>query len=181
MTPASKPEPSILHELLRCDAEAGKLFWRFRPRDMFVDQRSFRTWNARYAGKEAFTNLNDQGYKKGAILGKNYPAHRVIWAMSKGAWPAAQIDHINGERADNRICNLREANASENSMNMRPHKGSSSDYKGVSWHAQRQKWRAQIRRDGQHFSLGLHATQEAAHAAYCEASKLLHGKFGRTA
>lgn len=90
-----------------------------------------------------------------------------------------QIDHINGNRADNRWLNLREADSCQNRQNMKRSSRNTSGFKGVSWHERGQKWMAQIACRGGREHLGLFDTIEAAYAAYCAAAKRLHGEFAR--
>lgn len=101
--------------------------------------------------------------------------HRVIAAPKAGY----HVDHINGNGLDNRRENLRVTTMSQNLMNQRKSRANTSGFKGVSFHKQRQKWRACIKKDGKYMHLGLFNTPEAAYAAYCEASAKLHGEFGR--
>lgn len=113
---------------------------------------------------------------------KLYLAHRLAWLYAHGEWPAAQIDHINGNPNDNRLENLRGATHAENARNSRkPRNATTSRLKGVSFDKSRGKWMAQIGHDGQHIHLGRHNTEEAAHAAYCAAAEHLHGNFARLA
>ena len=106
-----------------------------------------RTWNSRYAGKEAFC-LGSAGYRKGTVFGVCLKAHRVIWAMVTGEWPEHGIDHINGDRTDNRFENLRVATQVENCGNMRRYSTNTSGTSGVFWDKQHGKWNAQLRRNG---------------------------------
>lgn len=120
---AAKPLPSQseLLQLLRHEPESGKLFWRERPADMFPAKTPRRAaclcalWNSRYADQEAFTCISD-GYKTGAIFGANYKAHRVIWKLVHGFDPD-QIDHVSGDRTDNRLHNLRDVSLEVNARN----------------------------------------------------------------
>lgn len=91
-----------------------------------------------------------------------------------------EIDHRNGDGLDNRRDNLRIATRAENSRNTGVRRDNSSGFKGVSFHKQCRKWTAQIKLDGKLHRLGLHATPELAHAAYCRAAAELHGQFRRT-
>lgn len=88
-------------------------------------------------------------------------------------------DHINGDGLDNRKQNLRVAAPHENGRNSRNRRNNTSGYKGVSWSTKRQMWQARIMCNYKEKFLGYFETKEAAYAAYCEASKLLHGEFGR--
>ena len=116
------PSPELLRKLLRYEPETGKLFWRHRDISLFnvtpvKAKRACSIWNVRFAEKEAFTALNNSGYKNGSIFKIGLLAHRVIWAMVNNAWPKDQIDHIDGNRTNNKIENLRQANAKINSRN----------------------------------------------------------------
>ncbi|MFT2211508.1 HNH endonuclease signature motif containing protein [Rhizobium giardinii] len=137
-----------ISKLLKYDAETGKLYWLPRSADMFPQVTAFKggpemrakTWNARYAGKEAFTALIAKGYRQGGILNRGYLAHRVIWLLETGDWPTHQIDHINGDPLDNRICNLRDVPNSENAKNMCVSRRNKSGVTGVCWDKSRGSW-----------------------------------------
>jgi len=173
-----KHTPSLISLLLRYEAETGKLFWLQRPRIFFKSDREWRRWNTRYAGKEAFSP-NTQGYLDGMIFRTMYRAHHVAWALHYGEWPELQIDHINGDRADNRIVNLREVTRSENCRNTRLRSNNTSGVMGVSRHGKR--WRAYIHADGRIVHLGVFATVEEAKAARkaAEAEHGYHANHGR--
>lgn len=89
------------------------------------------------------------------------------------------VDHINGNRLDNRIENLRFANRSQNSMNRGKHKKFTSKFKGVSIAKREKKWRAGIMLNGEQIHLGFFLKEEDAAAAYNEASIKYHGEYGR--
>lgn len=175
---ANKPLPSqeVLRQLLDYNPDTGALTWKRRPRKMFKADGPFRTWNSRFAGKEAFTSVNLSGYRYGTLLYGVCRAHRVIWKWWTGEDPQ-QVDHINGIRTDNRVANLRSATCHENSRNVRSHKDSTSSFVGVSWDKRRQKWRANIMVAGRARSLGYHAQEEDAARAYDAAAREHHGKF----
>lgn len=100
------------------------------------------------------------GYVTIGIDKKRYYAHRIIWEMLHGIIPAnAQIDHINGNRSDNRICNLRIVSNHENSKNQKKKVSNSSGFTGVSWDSQTQRWRAHITIDGKTKSLGRYSDE----------------------
>jgi hypothetical protein len=103
--------------------------------------------------------------------------HRVILRAPQDM----HVDHIDGDGLNNRRLNMRLATRAENNRNARRRIDNMSGFKGVHWHARDNAWQAQINFDGLVKYLGAFRTAEAAHAAYGEASKRLHGKFGRVA
>lgn len=160
--------PEQLRQLLRYERETGRLFWLPRTPDMFTQayhsaDKQCRTWNTRYAGREAFC-LSQAGYMKGAVWGRCYTAHRVIWAMVTGEWPDV-IDHINGNPADNRFENLRSVRQVDNCGNQRRYSTNKSGVTGVLWDKQHGRWNAQLRRNGVKVFLGRFDTIEEAAAA----------------
>lgn len=127
-------------------------------------------------GKRAGT-LNRLGYVQIKMDGRLYLAHRLAWFLHYGYLPAKQIDHVNGNKADNRISNLRLASGSENLRNRGKPCNNTSGYKGVSWIAHYQKWQATIKFDGKNKYLGRFATREEAAEAYSKAALQHHGEF----
>lgn len=115
-----------------------------------------------------------KGYVRIKVAGRNYPAHRLAWAVTHGAWPHWQIDHINGDRADNRIENLRDVKPSINSQNrVCSNPKNSTGLLGVS--VSRSKYVATIRAaGGGKRYLGTFESAQEAHAAYLAAKALLH-------
>ena len=105
---------------------------------------------------------------------REYSAHRLAWLYVHGAWPTGQIDHINGDRGDNRISNLRDVTPALNTQNQRraARSNKSSGLLGVT--ANRGRWLAQISIGGKSRNLGRYATPEEAHAVYVAAKRVLH-------
>lgn len=126
--------------------------------------------------------VNPQGYRMVSVNNRNMAAHRVIWAIYHGEWPPSdmQIDHANGDRDDNRICNLRLATPSQNAGNSRRASDNATGYKGVSYIERLNKWRATIRMDGKNHHLGCFLTPEDAHAAYVKAANDRWGEFANS-
>jgi len=96
-------------------------------------------------------------------------------------FPPNDTDHINGDRADNRIVNLRLATRAENQRNKRMSSRNQTGYKGVHWRTKNQKWTAIINDRGKNVFLGYFDDPKSAHAAYCDAAKRFHGEFARLA
>lgn len=161
-----------LRASLDYDPEIGTFTWRHRP--------NLRpSINSRLVGMTAGTPIAN-GYITIVIMHKHHYAHRLAWLHVTGAMPEADIDHIDGDRKNNRWLNLRQATRSQNNMNQKAQQRSKSGLKGVYWHVKAGKWAAQIVVNKEHHYLGLFDTAEAAHAAYREAASRLHGKFART-
>ena len=159
-----KDLPSIdyLHERLRYEPETGKLFWR-------EHESVQRSWNTRWSGKEAFTALQTNGYLQGAINWKRHYSHRVIWAMVWGSWPLHQIDHIDGNKSNNRIENLRDVTPSVNRHNSKKNINNTSGFTGVI--KDKKKWRATITIYRKKTHLGCFNNIEDAATARHEASQ----------
>lgn len=147
------PDLQILRNVLLYEPDSGRLFWKERPVHMFPKEEKAQSWNKRFAGAEAFTHTHN-GYKRGLIFGKSYLAHRIAWKIEYGQEPDC-IDHINGDRSDNRICNLRSVSASENTRNTKIYKTNNSSACGVYWHKVAKKWAASIGAKSRRVNLGL--------------------------
>lgn len=106
-------------------------------------------------------------------LGVHYLMHRLIIGAKKGEF----VDHINGNKLDNRRSNLRLSSKSQNRCNTRTPISNTSGYKGVSWHKRQKKWHAQVKMNGKNHHIGYYDDPEKAHQAYLEKAKGLHGEF----
>lgn len=128
MTPL--PTPEELRTMFRYDRETGVLTWATRDRNL--------------SGKVAGGVDPSSGYRRVRING-SVPrlVHRVIWAMETGEWPE-EIDHINGNRSDNRMVNLRSVTRGENMMNKSRYKNNKTGIVGIFWHKQHRKWCASV-------------------------------------
>jgi len=136
-------------------------------------------WNTRYAGTQAFCQINSNGYLYGCVDGQAMLAHRVAWAIMSGDHPPSDIDHINGDRADNRWKNLRLADRSQNARNRSAAHNSTSYYLGVSYRKDRGVWRATIGNGGRQVFIGNFKTEIEAAQAYDAAAQTFHGSFAR--
>jgi len=136
----------------------------------------FSKSNRRYGKKLGW--VNDSGYVVISIGdGVFHRAHRLAWYFVNGSFPVNDIDHINGIRDDNRFCNLREANRSQNMQNTKnPHRDNKSGLAGVSCNNGKY-WFSRICHEGIIYHLGSYDSPEKAHAAYLIAKKKLHPYF----
>jgi hypothetical protein len=116
-------------------------------------------------GKPAFaTPMKGEGYLRGKIGRDCFRAHRVAWKMAYGTEPL-EIDHINRNPADNRLCNLRAVTHRENQRNRGLPKNSTSGHCGVNWNKRDRRWRAVIAADGRRVFVGAYVNKAEAIAA----------------
>jgi hypothetical protein len=150
-----------LRDTFDYDANTGVFVWKIRPS------------KAVKAGDVAGCTEKRIGYITIGIAGRIYKAHRLAWLYVYGSWPKGLIDHINGNKADNRIDNLRDVFAGGNSQNVRkPNKRNKSGFMGVIWF--QNKWRASMSVNGKSKWLGDYSTPEEAHQVYLEAKRKYH-------
>lgn len=173
------PEQPRLRQLLDYDPETGKLTWRKRSAASFEGVGSSgkstevkaRTWNTVRAGCTAMEIPSGyDGYFRGGIDGETYAAHRIIWKWWHNTEPP-MIDHINGDRRDNRIANLRATNSSLNAMNVGLNRRNTSGRTGVKQSSSGKKWLAIICINGRRVYLGTFEKFEDACAARDAAEK----------
>lgn len=153
-----------LIETLDYNPETGHFSWK-------VDRKKFK------AGDRA--GFLDGGYRKIALMGFAHKEHRLAWFYVHGKWPKKFMDHINGVRSDNRLCNLREATRQENGANIGLKSHNTSGYKGVSLWKKTGKWKAQIQVKGKKIFLGYHDTPREAYEAFIFGALEHHGEFAR--
>lgn len=166
---------AVIEELrarLRYEPDTGLLYWRE---------------GEKFAGRRAFAHVSVRGYNATSIkirsTGKSttMSAHRVAWAIHYGEHPTGQIDHINGNRTDNRISNLRDVMNIENARNSAMSGRNKSGVCGVYIHTQTGKWTAQINAFGKTIGLGCYSNRSDAVIARKAAEKVLgyHENHGR--
>jgi hypothetical protein len=112
-------------------------------------------------GKEP-GSLNTKGHVQIRIDGVLYVAHRLAWLYVNGRFPDNQIDHINGDKTDNRIVNLREATNKQNQENVPLQVNNTSGYRGVSFDKRLKKFRAYVCHNRRQITLGFFITAETA-------------------
>ncbi len=173
MTPASIRKTMTLtvekaKSLFRYDESTGLLSWRYRK------------------GKKVPRNLaagyiDSEGYRVVRADGVNYRAHRIVWLMSFGRWPTHMLDHVNGDRADNRLSNLREATNSQNQMNKKRQARGASGYKGVAIIRRRGRiqYRPGVTLNGKHRVFGYYDDPREAYEVYCREAVRAFGPFAK--
>lgn len=114
------------------------------------------------------------GYLQIRVGGRKYLAHRLAWLYVNGEFPEWDLDHINQNKADNRISNLREATRSQNRQNCGLQKNNTSGFRGVSWNSLFKCWVARIGLNGNRKCLGYFDSAEQANEAYIAAAKEFH-------
>lgn len=175
----------IVRELLDYDPDTGILTWKERDVKWFSASgkntalgNSVR-WNSRYSGIQIKT-MDSKGYLYVRVFKKHYLAHRIVWLWENGCIPN-QIDHINGNKTDNRYINLRNIDNQENSKNRAIGINNKSGVIGIGFHKVSNKWRAEIMNNKKYVYLGLFETKEEAINArkIAESSFNYHENHGR--
>ena len=119
--------------------------------------------------------VGNRGYLRIGVAGRCYLAHRLAWMYVHATWPAAGLDHRDGDPLNNRLANLREATQAANNQNRAKQRSpTTSRFLGVDYRKATGLWRARIKLAGEHYYLGAFPTQEEAYAAYLRAKAVLH-------
>jgi len=145
------------------DYSHGKLFWKIKP-----------TYRVK-KGQESGT-ISSDGYRHIGIFGKMYTTHRIIFLYHYGFLPDC-VDHINGNKLDNRIENLRSVTTTQNQYNAKKRKDNISGVKGISWYKRYNKWRAQCKVEGKTISLGYYLDIREAEKVIKLFRENQHGEF----
>lgn len=167
-------EIETLHALLAHDPVSGTLLWKHRPIELFVNLHAYSVWNTRYSNKRALYCLNRDGRAHGKLLGKYVYRSRVIWAMEFGSWPSGVIDHIDGNRSNDSIVNLRDCDTKTNSRNLKTPTHNKSGHIGVFWNTQKAKWAVTIKVNRRNIHLGFFDDFSLA----CAARKMSEKHYG---
>lgn len=131
--------------------------------------------NTTVIGKPAGA-VGGRGYVNVTLNGKTYTAHRLIYLLHHGYLPA-MIDHIDRNKTNNRIENLRKATVSQNVCNREAPANSTSGIKGVRFHKRDKKWIAYAKVNGKQKHIGSFSSVEAATFAASAVRKALHGDY----
>lgn len=151
-----------LREILHYAPDTGIFTWLISPK------RAIHT-GCRAGG------IDCRGYRTISIKRTRYFEHRLAWLYTHGIWPQQSIDHIDGNKSNNRIENLRDASDNINHQNLRrAKKDNRSGFLGVTSEKRPTPYRAHISVNGKRHYLGSFMTPEAAHEAYLAAKRRLH-------
>lgn len=166
--------PELCRQLLRYEPETGKLYW--------LPREGYPWFNTKHAGKLALTARERDGHLIGSIKNTIVKAHRVCWAIYYGEYPEQHIDHINGDPADNRICNLRVVDDAQNARNAKLNSRNRSGTSGVVYNARRDRWIVSIGGGRRKVHVGTFRNEMDAVAARKAAERRLgyHPNHGRT-
>jgi hypothetical protein len=173
------PDKIYLLECFDVDLEAGRLTWRPRPLHHFSSERYQRCADTQCSGREAgWPRFHPRAARWRWFVrlhGKDCARHRIIFFLAFGLQPP-EIDHRDGDSLNDRVSNLRAADRFTNGTNRRNQLGKISGApKGVTPVGKR--WVAQIMTHGIHYHIGTYDSADAAHQAYCQKAKELHGAF----
>ena len=148
-----------LRECVGYDPHTGEMWWK-KP-----------TGNRAKIGAKFGSNIDSKGYYRASFMGKQYRAHRIAWALYYGEMPDGVIDHINRNRLDNRICNLRNVGWKENAINISSQRNNTSGVRGVVRRSDGKKWVAQITVNYKNVYLGSFDTIDEAKKARVKAEE----------
>ena len=169
--------PEYLNECFTWDYD-GNLTWKERPRSHFASDSHHKKFITRFANKPAGSFCKPTGYHQ-LSLTKAIGAHRVLYMLYHNTTipDGLQVDHEDGNRANNTFKNLRIGSSRENNCNSTKRKDNTAGYKGVSFDKRNKKFNARIQNYGKPLFLGNFNTAEEAHEAYKAASVKYHGEF----
>ncbi|WP_447875836.1 HNH endonuclease [Serratia fonticola] len=154
----------MISDLLKYEPTTGKIYWK----------------NSRGgvpAGSEAGWIDSSSGYLRVSISGKPKYGHVLAWELFHGHPARGEIDHINGNKIDNRIENLRECSASQNCQNKKIRTDNKSGVKGVSWNTARRKWSVRLTVNKKVIFLGFFSSLDDAKKEISKCRDLYHGEF----
>lgn len=168
----------LLRELLDYDPDTGVLTWRERSEDYISSKGARRTWNSRFAGKQA-GQLKKDGYWRIGLtvegIRQRVFSHRVIWVWMTGEIPDT-IDHIDRNPSNNKWVNLRNVDQSANVLNRDVPIKSSSTVKGVYRNSYSKGWKVVISVKGKPLYLGSFLDFKEAVAVRKAAEVQYHSK-----
>jgi hypothetical protein len=123
--------------------------------------------------------IKSDGYWRIVVGGKTLLAHRIVWFLHHNRFPMADLDHVDNNKLNNRIENLREATRSQNNMNTSPTKRNTSGAKNVSFHKRQKKWEVRVQVNRKMINFGYCDDLELAELVAIEAREKYHGNYAR--
>lgn len=166
------PRRPITQEVLRelFEYRDGLMIWR--PRDDVP-----KSWNKKYVGLPAGGNAESGNYRTAKIDGLGFKVHRLVWIYHHGEIPDGMyVDHVNQDRTDDRIENLRLATHAQNVRNVN-RKANKHGLTGVNRSGKVRRYQARIAINKKRINLGMFDSADEAHQAYVKASLEMHGEF----
>jgi hypothetical protein len=158
--PVKPLDPAYLRECLDYNPETGEFRWKHRPVEHFATEKAWKRFETLFADKQA-GHGHVSGYLHIGLNGttrRYYRAHRVAACLMTGRDFVEQIDHINGDRSDNRWVNLRIADCFENQKNAKKRTDNSTGITGVGFKKRKGLWQARIKDRGRDVFLGSSAS-----------------------
>jgi hypothetical protein len=166
------PKQEELRKFFNYDPETGIFTWKERQKGHWPSGKYQKmncvTWNSQYAGKVAGSK-HESGYTIIQFGTRNLRAHRLAWIYMNGDAPFGDLDHINRVKDDNRICNLRIVDRSQNMRNYLLCKNNTSGVRGVSWNKQFFRWDVNIKVGMKNIHIGVYKDFDDAVKARYEA------------
>lgn len=147
-----------------------KELFNYDPITGIVTRKITKNYNAKQGDK---VGCLSQGYLVATVDGKRYLLHRLIWLYVYNDFPK-MLDHIDRNKLNNQINNLRSVNAQQNQQNKTKQTNNKSGYKGVNWDKNRNKWFSCIQHKGKTIALGRYDNVKDAYRAYCFAASKYH-------
>jgi hypothetical protein len=149
------------------DHKDGRLYWK-----------KVNHSNKKYLVGQEVGSIHKTGYRHVTWQGKVHKVHRLIYLLEHGYLPN-EIDHINGDRQDNRLENLRDVTRSQNQFNKAMCKNNTSGTRGVSWHKKSNAWLVRVCASGKTKSIGYFKDLELAGLVADEARSIYHGVYAK--
>ncbi len=162
------PDQELLIEFLKYEPDTGKLFWKPRAEHHFNVKHQQTRWNKLYANKPAFCILDSVGYLRGNLFNKVYATHRIVWKYVYGVDPNV-IDHIDGNKQNNAITNLRDVDTSINGRNRCMNSANTTGCMGVYHYPAKKGYQVSIKDNNKFIYIGWFKNYDEAVAARKEA------------
>lgn len=168
-----------LSDIFEYHPETGAFTWKPRSEKFFRSAGYAKSWNEKFAGRVVAGVTNGKGYALLEFRRKRVLAHRAAWALVHGEYPSGSIDHIDGERLNNRLTNLRDVSHSVNMRNQKLNRNNKTGFSGIFWNGT--SYEAGIKFKKRKIHLGKFSTLEKAVDARKDAEKRLgfHPNHGR--